>query len=64
MVVQWLRFCASTPGVMGSILSWGTKDPTRCVVQQNKKIKTKRKQKKSLPQTPIVRNGKKKFFRQ
>jgi len=52
LVVQRLRFRASTTGVMGSILSWGTKDPTCCVVQQNKKRKTKKKLKEIITTDP------------
>ena len=37
LVGQWLGFCASTEGGMGSIPGWGTKDPESCLTWQKKK---------------------------
>ena len=44
LVVQWLRFCASIVGGVGSILGWGTKIPRAAWCGQ------KIKKKKNFPQ--------------
>ena len=48
LVVQWLRFCTSTAGVVGSIPGWETKVPQATWQDKNKQIDKKQKKMKRV----------------